>query len=145
MRQLESRKGGGRDKLFDNYWKQLTRDASVIERAPSKNSRIIHPDYDNDESGLYRAKSVNPETRGAKEINDTSQTKINTPIELMLSRMIEELNACRKDIGWGLQALQTTTFGQLYMGSNTTSSTAFVRAKIWFLCQEGGQGKVQGV
>jgi hypothetical protein len=47
-------------------------------------------DYDNDGSGLFRAKGSNQSTTGAKEILDSTVTKINTPVDLMATQTIDE-------------------------------------------------------
>ncbi len=47
-------------------------------------------DYDNDESGIYRAKSTRSETLGAAEILETSRTKVDFPIDLLPAEEVKE-------------------------------------------------------
>ena len=55
-------------------------------------SRVVEVDYDTDDSGLYKAKSANNLTRGAKVILETSQTQIEMPIDLVKAETVEEEN-----------------------------------------------------
>ena len=48
-------------------------------------------DYDTDEYGLFKAKNRNKESRGAKEIMDSTLTKIDTPVDLMKTQIIDEV------------------------------------------------------
>jgi len=53
----------------------------------------VEVDFDTDKSGIYRAKSTRSETLGAKEILDTSRTKVNFPIDLLpAEEIIEKLH-----------------------------------------------------
>ena len=47
-------------------------------------------DYDTDGSGFYRAKSSPPETQGAREILDSSMTKVDLPVDLMPTEEVTE-------------------------------------------------------
>ena len=47
-------------------------------------------DYDTDGSGFYRAKSSPPETQGAREILDSSRTKVDLPVDLMPTEEVTE-------------------------------------------------------
>ena len=47
-------------------------------------------DLDTDESGLYRSKEVNEYAKNAPIIMDSSSTKINTPVEMMEAREIDD-------------------------------------------------------
>jgi len=51
----------------------------------------VEVDYDTDEYGLFRAKNGNQESRGAKEIMDSTLTKIDTPVDLMKTQTIDEV------------------------------------------------------
>jgi hypothetical protein len=52
--------------------------------------RSVEVDYDTDESGFYRAKSSRPETSGAREILDSSRTKVDLPVDLMPDEEVTE-------------------------------------------------------
>ena len=60
--------------------------------------RAVEVDYDTDESGLYRAKGANEYAKNAPIVMDSSSTKINTPVEMMEAREIddEEFYSTRK-------------------------------------------------
>ena len=62
--------------------------------------RTVEVDYDTDESGLYRAKGENSFSKNAPIIMDSSTTKVNTPIELIEAKEIddEEFYATRKSL-----------------------------------------------
>ena len=60
-------------------------------------------DYDMDQYGLFRAKGENKETEGAKEILDSTQTKIDTPVDLMKTQTIDEF-----ELGKQLAQLNTS-------------------------------------
>ena len=47
-------------------------------------------DYDTDDYGLFKAKGESQETKGAKEILDSTITKIDTPVDLMKTQTIDE-------------------------------------------------------
>ena len=51
----------------------------------------VEVDYDTDEYGLFKAKNRNKESRGAKEIMDSTLTKIDTPVDLMKTQIIDEV------------------------------------------------------
>ena len=46
-------------------------------------TQAIEVDYDTDDSGMFRAKSRNLYTRGALQIDDSTETKIEIPVDLM--------------------------------------------------------------
>ena len=58
---------------------------------PFENFRQVEIDYDTDDSGVFKAKRGNNDvTQGAKEILDSTVTKIDTPLELMKTQTIAE-------------------------------------------------------
>lgn len=59
-------------------------------------------DYDMDENGLFKAKTTNQETQGAKVILDSTITKIDTPVDLMKTQTIDEV-----ELSQVLKQLQT--------------------------------------
>ena len=62
--------------------------------------RTVEVDYDTDESGLYRAKGENTFSKDAPIIMDSTSTKVNTPIEMMEAKEVddEEFYATRKSL-----------------------------------------------
>ena len=52
--------------------------------------RTVEVDYDTDESGIYRAKEQSAYSKNAPTIMDSSTTKINTPIELLEAKEIDD-------------------------------------------------------
>lgn len=52
--------------------------------------RSVEVDYDTDESGFYRAKSSRPETDGARQILDSSSTRVNFPVELLPAEEVKD-------------------------------------------------------
>ena len=60
-------------------------------------------DYDTDDYGLFKAKGESQETKGAKEILDSTITKIDTPVDLMKTQTIDEI-----ELGNQLAQLRTT-------------------------------------
>ena len=53
-------------------------------------NKVVEVDYDADHSGVYRAKSTDSESLGAKTIKDTEHTKTNTPFELIEAKEVPE-------------------------------------------------------
>lgn len=52
--------------------------------------RSLEVDYDTDGSGFYRARSTRLETSGAREILDSSMTKVDLPVDLMPTEEVKE-------------------------------------------------------
>jgi len=83
---LESRTTSSRFKDYDTPFKA----SESSSKLSGISKRTVEVDYDTDESGLYRAKGESAYSKNAPVIMDSSTTKINTPIELMEAKVIDD-------------------------------------------------------